>query len=77
MAIRKEKSSAAVRLRWSVERPAKAGWYWYRGLGEDSDPLVVQVDEAGYLQWPDGGFSEAQQTDGQWAGPLDPPEEPF
>ncbi len=77
MAARKDKLPAPTRLRWGPDKPAKPGWEWYRGIGEDSDPLVVLVDEAGYLQWPDGGFSEAAQTDGQWAGPLDPPDEPF
>lgn len=66
-----------ARLQWSPERPTKPGWYWYRGPGEGGDLLIVLVDEAGYFQWPDGGFSEAEHTDGDWAGPLDPPEDMY
>ncbi len=77
MATKKDKPAAPARLRWSVEKPTSPGWYWHRGLDEDSDPLIVLVDDAVYLQWPDGGFSEAAHTDGQWAGPIEPPEESF
>lgn len=75
MATRKDKSATGSRPRWTDAKPTQAGWYWYRGCGEETDLLIVQIDEAGYFQWPDGGFSEARLTDGQWAGPLDPPED--
>ncbi|MFO0774513.1 MAG: hypothetical protein U0172_07615 [Nitrospiraceae bacterium] len=73
MAAKKQTPPAPARLYWTAERPTAPGWYWHRGLGEDTDALIVLVDDAGYFQWPDGGFSEAAQTDGQWAGPLEPP----
>lgn len=62
--------------KWSENRPTQPGWYWYRGLTGEDDPMIVQVDEAGYFQWPDGGFQEVLLTEGQWAGPIVPPEEP-
>jgi hypothetical protein len=36
-------------LVWTSDKPAKAGWYWWRGLGEDMDPLILYVDEVGYF----------------------------
>ncbi len=61
-------------LKWTMAKPTHSGWYWYRGPVEESDPLIVLVDEAGYFQWPDGGFQEVSLTEGLWAGPIDPPE---
>jgi hypothetical protein len=63
-------------LRWTFEKPQAAGWYWYRGAVEEAEPFVVQVDEVGYFQWPDGEFQDARLTKGQWAGPIEFPEEP-
>jgi hypothetical protein len=62
-------------LRWNTEKPSQPGWYWYRGLIDEADPLIVLVDEAGYFQWPDGAFEDVRQTDGQWAGPIALPSE--
>ncbi|MEW6543423.1 MAG: hypothetical protein AB1411_07415 [Nitrospirota bacterium] len=61
-------------LTWTWETPMKPGWYWYRGSGE-TDPFIVEVDESGCFQWPDGGYQEAKLAKGQWAGPIPPPEE--
>lgn len=60
-------------LRWTKVRPVEAGWYWYRGQAHEDDPLIVQVDQVGQFQWPDGGFQEVKLTKGEWAGPIDPP----
>lgn len=62
-------------LVWTSDKPAKAGWYWWRGLGEDMDPLILYVDEVGYFQWPDGASQEVGLTKGEWAGPIAPPSE--
>jgi hypothetical protein len=35
----------------------------------------VQVDEVGQFQWPDGGFQEVTLAKGEWAGPIQPPQE--
>lgn len=67
--------SQLSRLRWTSEKPIQPGWYWYRGLIDEADPLIVLVDEAGYFQWPDGAFEDVRQTDGQWAGPIALPSE--
>ncbi|HKW86418.1 MAG TPA: hypothetical protein VJM82_05055 [Nitrospiraceae bacterium] len=60
---------------WTKAKPTEAGWYWYRGQAHESDPFIVQVDEAGQFQWPDGGYQEVKLTDGEWAGPIELPEE--
>ncbi|WP_447973589.1 hypothetical protein [Nitrospira sp. Kam-Ns4a] len=64
------------RLTWTTDKPLKAGWYWYRGEAREADPLIVQVDETGLFQWPDGTFQEVKLTRGEWAGPIALPEEP-
>lgn len=64
-----------ARLIWTRDKPKVPGWYWYRGLTHEDDPLIVLVDEAGFFQWPDGGFQEVLLTKGDWAGPIEPPEE--
>lgn len=63
------------RLRWSFEKPTEPGWYWYHGAVEESEPLILWVDKAGYMQWPDGQFQEVIFTKGMWAGPIEQPEE--
>jgi len=52
-----------------------AGWYWFRGEAHEDDPFIVQIDEAGQFQWPDGGYQEVKLAKGEWAGPIQFPEE--
>lgn len=61
--------------RWSTETPNRAGWYWFRGETREAEPFIVLVDEAGQFQWPDGGFQEVTLAHGEWAGPIEQPEE--
>ena len=35
--------------------------------------FIVQVDEVGQFQWPDGGFQEVTLAKGEWAGPIQLP----
>ncbi len=60
---------------WTKKKPAAAGWYWYRGLAHEADPFIVQVDEVGQFQWPDGGYQEVGLAKGEWAGPIQLPED--
>ena len=53
----------------------EAGWYWFRGQAHEADPFIVQVDEVGQFQWPDGGYQEVKLAKGEWAGPIEMPEE--
>ena len=61
--------------RWSKDAPTRSGWYWFRGHAHEADPFIVLVDEAGQFQWPDGGFQEVLLAKGEWAGPIEEPEE--
>ena len=61
--------------RWSHNKPTRPGWYWFRGLAHEADPLIVLVDQAGEFQWPDGGFQEVSLAHGEWAGPIEEPKE--
>ena len=62
-------------LTWTDDKPKQAGWYWWRGIEEDTEPLIVFVDNVGYFQWPDGMSQEVGLTKGEWAGPIQPPNE--
>ncbi len=64
-----------ARLTWTEQRPTQAGWYWFRGQAHEADPFIVQVDEAGQFQWPDGGYQEVMLAKGEWAGPIEEPTE--
>jgi hypothetical protein len=55
---------------WTKTKPSSAGWYWFRGLAHEADFFIVQVDEVGQFQWPDGGFQEVTLAKGEWAGPI-------
>lgn len=60
---------------WTPNKPTTAGWYWFRGEAHEAEPFIVQVDEVGQFQWPDGGFQEVKLAKGEWAGPIQLPEE--
>jgi hypothetical protein len=60
-------------LKWTKQKPGHAGWYWYRGQSHEDEPLIVQVDQVGQFQWPDGGFQEVALAKGEWAGPIELP----
>jgi hypothetical protein len=60
---------------WTERKPTEAGWYWFRGQAHEADPFVVQIDGAGQFQWPDGGYQEVTLAKGEWAGPIQLPEE--
>ena len=70
----REKESMSP-YRWSTNKPARPGWYWFRGLAHEADPFIVLIDQAGEFQWPDGGFQEVTLAHGEWAGPIEEPEE--
>ncbi|MBS0155044.1 MAG: hypothetical protein JSS38_10640 [Nitrospira sp.] len=55
--------------------PTRSGWYWFRGESHIAEPFIVLVDEAGQFQWPDGGFQEVALAHGEWAGPIEQPED--
>ena len=64
---------------WTDTKPTEPGWYWYKGLVWGNkvtkmlelcrDPLSRSLYSA---IW--GGYVD--MMDGQWAGPINPPEAP-
>lgn len=74
-------------MKWTKEKPTAPGWYWYREpwrLGPDEEQQVsvrnVYVARDGELyvasEDPEGDADTLVATnDGEWAGPLSPPEE--
>lgn len=60
-------------LTWTEQKPTAAGWYWFRGQAHEADPFIVEVDQSGQFQWPDGGYQEVSLAKGEWAGPIDEP----
>lgn len=63
-------------MKWTTERPTKAGFYWYREGEADNFPVVVNVapehDFAG--PWDDGSETRLSHMNGEWSGPLEPPD---
>ena len=69
-------------LKWTTEKPAEPGLYWFR-FYPDHEPAMVHVFvRAGINErelWlrhalPLIAESPVSDYDGQWAGPLEPPE---
>lgn len=64
---------------WRGEKPDCAGWYWYKppSIGE---PRLILVDH-GRIDMklmadlgPPLNMVDVQRVQGQWAGPLEPPQ---
>lgn len=65
-------------MRWSKSKPKKPGWYWYRS--ERGFVWIENIDlvkgELCTVSMKDGSTYRLRGYDGEWAGPLSPPEEP-
>ena len=59
---------------WSQDKPGRAG-ICSVGRPTKPDRFIVLVDQAGVFQWPDGGFQEVSLANGEWAGPIEEPQE--
>ena len=75
---------------WSMDKPTKAGWYWFRFEGGKERIVQVyhHVDGGWCMAWPQiehgqiavlirsgGSFDELVHQGGEWAGPLPMPRE--
>lgn len=65
LGLPEEGMPSSTGLSWTMEKPMKAGWHWYR-YDEESEATVMNVHKDNdELFW--RGFP------GQWAGPLEVP----
>ena len=72
-------------MEWTKDLPKSAGWHWFRDENYSKDkfglraPKIVQIVESnsGKLLFADGRLpSEVSQWPGDWAGPINAPQEP-
>ena len=61
-------------MKWTTEKPTKAGYYWHRWK-HSQKVTMDQVYDNGYLP---GGYEEQwtefSEDDGEWCGPIEEPE---
>jgi len=64
---------------WRQEKPGCAGWYWYKPPGI-AEPRLILVDH-GRIDMklmadlgPPLNMVDVQRVQGQWAGPVEPPQ---
>lgn len=70
-----DKEIERLTLRWSSEKPSQPGFYWWKGTGVHSDPMVVEVRK----NWLVGCFKKplsewVLELGGEWAGPIETPQ---
>ncbi len=63
-------------LIWATDKPMVSGWYWHRVDSVDLDSVIVRVEPRSNTvgPWSDGSTSRLSLAEGEWAGPLKPPE---
>ena len=62
-------------MTWTIKKPTKTGWYWYRSACDGNTTKVLHyIDDDG-----DGPYLATSEDltlndlDGEWAGPVEPP----
>ena len=65
-------------MKWTDEKPAEAGWYWFNNLNSQGQPHkiveVIQKGENKYSYINDRGDFDVNQPNARWAGPIPEPE---
>lgn len=66
-----------VEMNWTKEKPKEHGWYWHRLNREDKEPIIVDVygHFSMRVDWPDHSSSKIEDVEGEWCGPLTPPDQ--
>jgi hypothetical protein len=70
-------------LTWTKEKPTKPGWYWLRlyvsrgDLGSGYRPNIAYVQDDGSICFlgSESDLKIEEVLEGEWAGPIEPPEE--
>ncbi len=65
---------AAPRLTWTTEKPSKVGWYWWRSKGDVQILSLYECDSLLRAEGIDIHWG-VETLEGEWAGPIVPPEE--
>ena len=73
--MRRKGTGAWPTYRWTHDEAYHGRLVLVSWLAHEADPFIVQVDEVGQFQWPDGGFQEVKLAKGEWAGPIEEPNE--
>lgn len=61
-------------MTWTTERPQRPGWYWFRNTDYDIRMVHVVHSETALVEEETDG-DQHELPDGEWAGPLAPPED--
>ncbi len=64
-------------MTWTIEKPTRPGWYWWREHGLPLMGVIVQVQVEADTVYSSGTDAEAsldQMIGGEWFGPLEMPE---
>lgn len=61
-------------LKWTIERPFARGWYWFRSYSREGTILMRVLGGGLYADAEDPGKKTLDPGDGEWAGPIEPPE---
>lgn len=58
-------------MRWTTETPKNPGWYWWRWQEYGERIQFVEIEKDGTFWTP----NEFALQDGEWAGPIERPED--
>jgi hypothetical protein len=60
-------------MTWTIEKPTRPGWYWYRKNEKDTHLLLDVRKIEGQLTatWPNGLSEFIDRMPGEWSGPLE------
>jgi hypothetical protein len=61
-------------MRWTTEKPTVPGWYWWRKTATARARIVDVLSDREGL-YAEGWKMMAMTWNGEWAGPILPPEE--
>ena len=65
-------------MKWTREKPTKAGWWWYKDDITAARPLwCTRAKRQITAHWHNGATDSVNDLDGQWSDqPIPEPEEP-
>jgi hypothetical protein len=72
---------ARLQLKWTTEKPATPGWYWWQASGITPSAELIYDDgnENGWLECDGVPIGEWERhtgcSDVEWSGPIEPPQE--